>query len=192
VLSRVLVLNLAVSGAKLTLGYATGAVSIISDGFHSLMDSAANVLGLVGVRASRKPPDEGHPYGHRKYETLAAAGIFVFLLLAVIEVARTAIERFTSGAAPQVTALSFVVMIVTLVVNVWVVRYERSEGHRLGSELLVADALHTRSDVLTSCAVGLSDPRSDRGAGRRGLHCTHRLGDRARYVTRAGGLGRAR
>ena len=60
--------------AKLVLGYATGAVSIISDGFHSLTDSASNVMGLVGLRASRKPPDDDHPYGHRKYETLAAAG----------------------------------------------------------------------------------------------------------------------
>ena len=73
-------------------GYATGAVSIISDGFHSLTDAASNVIGLVGLRASRKPPDEDHPYGHRKYETLAAAGIFVFLLLVVIEVVRTALQ----------------------------------------------------------------------------------------------------
>ncbi len=69
------------------LGYATGAVSVISDGFHSLTDSASNIMGLVGLRAARKPPDEDHPYGHRKYETLAAAGIFVFLLFVVVEVA---------------------------------------------------------------------------------------------------------
>jgi len=76
VLVRVLFLNLAVAGAKLALGYATGAVSIISDGFHSLTDSASNVMALIGMRASGKPPDVDHPYGHRKYETLAAAGIF--------------------------------------------------------------------------------------------------------------------
>ena len=88
VLLRVLVLNLAVAGAKLVLGYSTGAVSVISDGFHSLTDSASNIMGLVGLRAARKPPDEDHPYGHRKYETLAAAGIFVFLLFVVVEVLR--------------------------------------------------------------------------------------------------------
>ena len=73
VLFGVLVLNLAVALAKLVLGYATGAVSVISDGFHSLTDSASNIIGMVGLRASRKPPDEDHPYGHRKYETLAAS-----------------------------------------------------------------------------------------------------------------------
>jgi cation diffusion facilitator family transporter len=156
VLLRVLILNLAVAGAKLVLGYATGAVSIISDGFHSLTDSASNIVGLVGLRASRKPPDEDHPYGHRKYETLAAAGIFVFLLLVVVEVSRSALHRLAGGEAPQVTILSFVVMIATLIVNLFVVRYERGEARRLSSELLHADAMHTQSDVLTSCAVLVS------------------------------------
>jgi cation diffusion facilitator family transporter len=156
VLLRVLVLNLAVAGAKLVLGYATGAVSIISDGFHSLTDSASNVVALVGLRASGKPPDVDHPYGHRKYETLAAAGIFVFLLLVVLEVARAALRRLAGGGAPEITAMSFGVMIATLIVNLAVVRYEGREGRRLSSELLHADAMHTRSDVFTSCAVLVS------------------------------------
>ncbi len=126
---------------------------MISDGFHSLTDTASNVMGLAASRVSRKPPDADHPYGHRKFETLAAAGIFVFLLLVVIEVLRAALDRLSGAAAPQVTGWSFAVMIGTLVVNLLVVRYERSEGRRLSSELLLADATHTQSDVFTSCAV---------------------------------------
>jgi cation diffusion facilitator family transporter len=156
VLVRVLVLNLMVAVAKLIFGYGTGAVSILSDGFHSLTDSASNVMGLVALRASLKPPDDDHPYGHRKYETLAAAGIFVFLLLVVVEVSRSALNRLAGGAAPRVTILSFGVMIVTLAINLLVVRYEGNEGRRLNSELLRADALHTKSDVLTSYAVLIS------------------------------------
>ena len=156
VLLRVLILNLAVAGAKLVFGYATGAVSIISDGFHSLTDSASNVMGLIAARAAQKPPDEDHPYGHRKYETLAAGGIFVFLLLAVVEVARAAVAGFARGGTAQVSLLSFIVMIVTLAINVIVMRYESGEGRRLQSELLIADAMHTGSDILTSCAVLLS------------------------------------
>lgn len=151
-----LFLNLAVAGAKLVLGYATGAVSVISDGFHSVTDSAANVMGLVGLRASRKPPDEDHPYGHHKFETLAAAGILVFLFVVVMEVGRTAIVRLMGGGTLRVTALSFGVMIATLAINLVVVRYESGESRRLTSELLRADALHTRSDVITSCGVLVS------------------------------------
>ena len=111
VLARVLVLNLAVAFVKLFLGYATGAVSIVSDGFQSLTDSASNVIGLVGMRAARKPPDADHPYGHRKFETLAAAGIFVFMLLAVLEIGRSALQHFAAAVPPDVTLLTFVVMI---------------------------------------------------------------------------------
>ena len=153
VLLRVLVLNVSVAAAKLLFGYSTSSVSIVSDGLHSLTDGASNILGLVAVRASRKPPDEDHPYGHRKYETLAAAGIFVFLLLVVIELVRTAVGRLRAGHVPEVSIVSFLVMLGTLAVNLFVVRYEAGAGRRLGSELLLADAAHTRSDVMTSCAV---------------------------------------
>ena len=111
VLARVLALNLAVAFAKLAFGYATGAISIVSDGFHSLTDGASNVMGLVAMRAARKPPDDDHPYGHRKYETLAAAGIFVFLLLVVIEVLQGALGRLRGSHVPSVTPASFVVML---------------------------------------------------------------------------------
>jgi cation diffusion facilitator family transporter len=153
VLVRVLVLNLLVAVAKIAFGYWTGAVSILSDGFHSLTDSASNVMALVGIRVARQPADHSHPYGHRKFETLAAAGIFVFLLLVLVQVLQRAVARFESGEAPEVTGLSFAVMIGTLLVNLVVVRYEAGAGRRLQSEVLKADAHHTRSDVYTSLTV---------------------------------------
>jgi cation diffusion facilitator family transporter len=142
--------------AKLVLGYATGAVSIVSDGYHSLTDSASNVIGLIGLRVAGKPPDEDHPYGHRKFETLASAAIFVFLLIAVLEIGRAAIRRLASPSPPEVTALSFAVMFGTLVVNLLVVRYESRAGRRLNSELLLADSVHTKSDVFATIGVLVS------------------------------------
>ncbi|HTM27594.1 MAG TPA: cation diffusion facilitator family transporter [Vicinamibacterales bacterium] len=172
VLTRVLVLNLGVAVAKLVLGYATGAVSVLSDGFHSLADSGSNVMGLIGLRAARKPPDVDHPYGHRKFETLAAGGIFVFLLLAVIEIGRSALKRLGSSVPPEVGSVSFAVMIATLLINVAVVRYEARAGRRLTSELLLADSAHTRSDVFATIgvlisltAVALGYPQMDPLAG---------------------------
>lgn len=157
VLVRVLALNLLVAGAKLVFGYLSGSVSIVSDGFHSLSDATSNVMGLIGLRAARKPPDANHPYGHRKFETIAAAGIFIFLLLAVVEVVESALGRLRSGTSEiHLTSASFIVMLVTLAINVLVVRYESRKGKELASELLLADAAHTQSDVLTSCAVLVS------------------------------------
>jgi cation diffusion facilitator family transporter len=153
VLTRVLLLNLLVAAAKIFYGYASGAVSILSDGFHSLTDSASNVVALVGIFVASKPPDADHPYGHRKFETLAAVGIAVFLVLVMIEVGQTAVSRLRGTWAPEITSSSFAVMLLTLAVNVAVVAYETRAGRRLDSEVLLADARHTRSDVLTSLAV---------------------------------------
>jgi cation diffusion facilitator family transporter len=156
VLYRVLVLNFIVAAAKIALGFSTGAVSILSDGFHSLTDTASNVVAIIGVRAGSAPPDEDHPYGHRKFETIASIGIVLFLLLVLREVLVAAWHRLWSGGAPDVTALSFVVMGGTAAINLGVVVYERSAGRRLHSEVLLADAHHTVSDLLTSGMVILA------------------------------------
>jgi cation diffusion facilitator family transporter len=153
VLYRVLILNFVVAAAKISLGLTTGAVSVLSDGFHSLTDTASNVVGIIGVRAASEPPDRDHPYGHRKFETMASVGILIFLLLVLREVLSAAWERFQSGGVPSITALTFMVMGGTLLVNVAVVFYERSAGRRLQSEVLLADAHHTMSDLMTSLTV---------------------------------------
>src|SRR5262245_13745125 len=153
VLVRIFFLNLIVAVAKIVFGYTSGAVSILSDGFHSLTDGASNVIALIGLRIAGKPPDADHPYGHRKYETLAAAVIALMLGIIMVEVGQTALHRFRSGIGPTVTVMSFGVMIATLAINLTVVRVERRAAERLSSELLMADAHHTRSDVMTSIAV---------------------------------------
>jgi cation diffusion facilitator family transporter len=154
VLLRVLFLNLAVAVAKIVFGYASGAISILSDGFHSLTDAFSNVVGLIGVRAAGRPPDEDHPYGHRKYETVAAAAVTVFLTLLVVEVVRHALDRLTDPSrVAEASAVGVVVMLATVVVNIGVIRYETRAAERLGSEVLMADALQTRGDVWTSFTV---------------------------------------
>jgi cation diffusion facilitator family transporter len=154
VLWTVLLLNLVVAVAKIAFGYASGAISILSDGFHSLTDAASNVAGLVGVHAARQPPDEDHPYGHRKYETVAAAAVTAFLLLLVIEVLRNAFNNLTGRSVPpEISSASFVIMLGTVVVNLWVVSYESRAAKRLGSEVLMADATQTRGDVWSSLTV---------------------------------------
>lgn len=154
VLLKVLLLNLAVAVAKIAFGYASGAISILSDGFHSLTDAASNVVGMIGIRAARRPPDADHPYGHRKYETVAAAAVTVFLLLVMIEVLRNAYNHLTGrGELHEITFASFAVMVVTVGVNLWVISYESREAERLASEVLLADAMQTRGDVWTSVTV---------------------------------------
>src|SRR5438270_10131753 len=111
VLARVFVLNLGVAVAKIAFGYFSGAVSVLSDGFHSLIDGSSNVVGLIGIRAASQPPDEDHPYGHRKYETVASSVFVGFTALVVLEVLRNAYNHF-AGRGPHhvITVSIFLVM----------------------------------------------------------------------------------
>ena len=147
VLALVLVLNLIVALAKIVLGQVTGAVSILSDGFHSLTDGASNVVALVGVWVAGQPPDHDHPYGHRKFETLASVGILIFLILVLVQVVSGAVTRLRNPEDPTVDGFAFAVMAGTLLVNLGVVVYRRRAGQRLSSEILIADAHHTTSDL---------------------------------------------
>jgi cation diffusion facilitator family transporter len=156
VLWVVLALNLLVASLKLVFGYFSGAVSMLADGLHSTLDASSNVMGLVGMKVARKAPDEDHPYGHRKFEALAALGISLFLFIACYEVFTEVLKRFGREHELNVRAITFAVMIVTMIVNWFVSRYERRQGEKLRSMILLADSKHTQSDVFTSAGVLIS------------------------------------
>jgi cation diffusion facilitator family transporter len=155
-LGQVLVVNLLVAIAKIGVGVATGSISMIADGFHSAMDASSNVIGIIGSTVASQPPDGNHPYGHHKYETFATLGIGLLLLLTSWNVLKTVFARLANGTAPEVTSLSFIVLGVTILLNLAVVTYERWRGKQLKSSLLLADAAHTKSDVLVSLSVLVS------------------------------------
>jgi len=152
VLWIVLIINLLVAGSKLTIGLLIGSLAMAADGIHSSLDATSNVVGLIGIAIAARPPDLNHPYGHRRFETLASMAIGSMLLLSAWELVKGSISRLSAGAVPEVTLISFVVMLITLVLNVFVAIYERRAGERLRSEVLIADSAHTRSDILVSLA----------------------------------------
>lgn len=150
-------LNLLVSFSKLGIGISTNTLSMTADGFHSLLDASSNILGIIGLTISSKPADEGHPYGHRKFEALAAIGISFLMFFACFEVLSEAVKRVMSqGSAPETTPVSYVVMVACIIINVLVSRYESKKGAELHSRLLEADSKHTLSDVFVSIGVLVS------------------------------------
>jgi cation diffusion facilitator family transporter len=148
-----LLLNTGVSAAKLIVGVLSGSLAMVADGYHSMLDGVNNVVGLVVAAWAHQPPDEEHPYGHQKFETFASVGLGLLLLGMAYNVLVQALGRFSAPRLPAIGALNWVVMGVTLGVNVFTSWYERREGRRLGSDYLLADADHTRSDVYVTLGV---------------------------------------
>lgn len=149
-------LNLIVASAKIVYGYMTGSISMKADGFHSLMDGGSTMVGMLGVWVASRPPDESHPYGHRKHEQFASLFIALLLLITGFEVARGAVQNLLEPAVPRVTTLSFVIMLATMAVNLFITTLESRKGKEYNSQILIADSLHTRSDIFVSIGVILS------------------------------------
>ena len=153
VLVYVLFLNWGVAAAKLLYGWLIHSASMTADGFHSFSDGSSNIIGLIGIWIASRPIDETHPYGHKKFETLTSIGISILLFLVSFNVVREGILRFLHPVVPQVNVSSFLVMGITLAVNIAVMIYEKRMGVVFKSDILISDALHTRADILTSSSV---------------------------------------
>lgn len=147
----VLALNGLVTVIKMLVGARTSALTVIGASLESTLDLINNVIALSLVRIARLEPDEEHPYGHGKFETLGALAVVGFLSISCFELLQQgaiALARGTPTRAASVGDIGLV--IATLGINAFVVAYESKRGRELNSQLLLADAAHTRSDILVT------------------------------------------
>jgi len=149
----VLILNLVVALAKAAFGLLAGSVSMVADALHSGFDSFSNIIGIIALYLAGKPPDPKHPYGHGKIETLGTLVIGAMLLLTAAGILLEGYRRLVSPVTPAITPVTVAVMVGTLIINIAVSTYERRRGEEYRSQILIADSLHTRSDVFVSTAV---------------------------------------
>jgi cation diffusion facilitator family transporter len=159
VLLIALAVNVAMTLLKLLIGLLSGSLAVLADAMHSATDGLSSLLGLITNGLSDPRPDRDHPYGHDKYEALGALAIAGFILFTAFEIMKTAIERILAGLTPlRLDQRDLLLLLIVLGFNVLLAAYERSEGRRLGSQLILADAKHTTSDIWTTVVVlvGLS------------------------------------
>lgn len=154
VLIRLLVANTAVVVLKFIVGLGTGSLAVLGDAVHSSVDALNNLLGLVVISLADSGPDEDHPYGHHKFETVGALAIVAFLSVSAFELIKGSVMRLVSGAPGlHVEGVHLALLGLTLAINVVVATYESRQGQRLDSEILLADAAHTKSDVFVTLGV---------------------------------------
>ncbi len=154
VLAVALVMNIAMSLLKLSVGVLSGSLAVIADAMHSATDALSSLTGLITNSLSDPRPDRDHPYGHHKYEAVGALGIAGFILFTALEILLRSSERMLEGF-PQirVTAQELMILGFVLGLNLLLAGYEYSEGRRLNNSLLKADAQHAASDVWTTVVV---------------------------------------
>jgi cation diffusion facilitator family transporter len=160
-LTIVLLLNALSAALKVGVGARTGALTVLGAALESALDMLSNGVAILAVSIAARAPDDDHPYGHEKFETLGTLGIVGFLSITCFELLRQSVAELSGEhSAPVASAADAALLLLSLGVNAFVVLYERRRGQTLGSALLLADAAHTASDILVTAlalaSLGLS------------------------------------
>ena len=139
---------------KIIVGLVTGSLGILAEAAHSGLDLVATLITAFAVRTSCKPADREHPYGHGKVENLSAFIETFLLLVTCVWIIFTAAQRIISGKiAIEVTIWSFIVMIVSVIVDISRSRMLYKAAKKFNSQALEADALHFSTDIWSSLVV---------------------------------------
>ncbi|MCI5071891.1 cation diffusion facilitator family transporter [bacterium] len=153
VLWLALLLNLFVSVLKLSYGLWSSSLAVLADSAHSFADSSASIIGLISVYFASQPKDENHHYGHQKFETLAILVISSLIALTAWELFTHALDKIIHGSQPKFHPIGIAIMLITMLVNFFLSRYELKKAKEYNSDILHADAHHTASDFWVSLSV---------------------------------------
>ncbi len=146
-------LNLLLFGIKLFFGLVSNSIALIADAFHTLSDLASSAIVVFGFKMSSKPADTEHPFGHGRAETIASLCIGILIGFAGFEFLKTSIVRLMYIELIQASKIILVVVIITIILKEAIARLSYSLGETINSDILKADAIHHRTDMLSSILV---------------------------------------
>ena len=148
-----IVCNVLLFVGKAALGWAVGSLSIVADAVNNLSDMSSNVVSLLGFRLASRPADEEHPYGHGRYEYLASLGVAVIIIVVGLDLVRDAVGQIRHPQPTQFGLAVVLVLVGSIAVKLWMMRFNEQMAQRISSETLHATAIDSRNDVLATSAV---------------------------------------
>jgi len=145
--------NIILAGGKIIVGVFSGSAAILAEGIHSFMDVFSSAISYVGIKISRKPEDQKHPYGHYKFEVLAGFFITLILFGTGAGIIYEAYQKFLNPSLIKIPVLAFGIMIFSALVNEIMARLKIHFGKKENSIALLSDGSHSKVDVYASVAV---------------------------------------
>jgi len=146
--------NAFLSIIKITAGILSGSFALLGDGIDSATDIVTSIVTLVTSKIADQPPDEGHPYGHGRAETLATKALSFIIFFAGAQLAFSSIKGISAGAdksVPEIYAIYFVV--VSIFGKAFLAFYKYRAGKKVNSSMLLADSKNMMNDILISLSV---------------------------------------
>lgn len=148
-----IICNLLLFLGKLTVGWMANSVSIIADAINNLSDASSSVVTLLGFKMAQQPADAEHPYGHARYEYLSGLVVAALILIIGFDLAKSSFQKILHPEAVEFSAATFIVLVLSIAVKLWMAGFFRSLGNRIHSTTLQATSVDSRNDVVASTAV---------------------------------------
>lgn len=148
-----IICNLLLFLGKLTVGWLANSVSIIADAINNLSDASSSVVTLLGFKMAQQPADAEHPYGHARYEYLSGLVVAALILIIGFDLAKSSFQKILHPEAVEFSAATFIVLVLSIAVKLWMAGFFRSLGNRIHSTTLQATSVDSRNDVVASTAV---------------------------------------
>ncbi|MCW9058764.1 MAG: cation diffusion facilitator family transporter [Gammaproteobacteria bacterium] len=148
------VLDLTLGIAKIVVGTLANSQALVADGIHSLSDLGTDFMVLYAARHAHRKPDREHPYGHGRIETAATVALGIALVAVAAGIAWDSLRRlFDPDLLLQPGPLALTVAIISVLSKEWIYHYTMRVARRLNSNMLKANAWHSRSDAISSIVV---------------------------------------
>lgn len=138
---------------KIIVGLIGRSPALFADGIHSLSDLVSDLFVLFAARYASKEVDHNHPYGHQRIETIATVALSIVLIVAGFGIAYDSISHLLSGSASQPDNYTIIAAVFSILANEWLFRYTLKTANKIDSDMLKANAWHSRSDALSSIVV---------------------------------------
>ena len=148
-----IVCNVILFTCKLLAGLMTGAVSIMADAFNNLSDAASSIVTLIGFYMAGKPADPDHPFGHGRIEYLSGLFVAAAILMTGFELLKTSVEKILHPETLSFSAVSIVILIASILMKMWMARFNFNLGHKIKSKAMQATATDSLSDCIATSAV---------------------------------------
>ena len=145
--------NMILVAGKLLIGFLSGSVSVTADAMNNLTDIASSVVTLVGFKLAEKPADSEHPYGHARYEYLAALVVAALILVIGFELVSTSLEKILHPSPVSLSVPMAAALAVAVLIKLWMFFFNRKLGKNICSKVLLATAADSLSDVAATSAV---------------------------------------
>lgn len=146
-------LDVALGVLKMLIGALFHSYALIADGIHSLSDALSDIMVIMVMRLSRQGPDDNHPYGHERFETFATVVMGSLLIAVAGALAWEGVQRLWQPVEALPGWPVLLVAVLSIVSKEWIFHYTRRWGERLRSDLIIANAWHSRTDALSSVIV---------------------------------------